>query len=120
MLIRWLILTFAILIAAYLLPGVEVTSVVAAIVTALVLGLVNTLLRPIAVILTLPLTILTFGLFLFVINALLIMLVSWIVPGFAVDGFLWAVVLSLILSLLTYVLEQAVREAAQPPARRYW
>jgi len=102
-LIRWLIYTIAIIISAYLLPGVKVTGFFAALLTALVLGLINAVLRPILLFLTLPLNILTLGLFTFVINASLIMLTSAIVPGFEVDSFWWALLFSLVLSIINFV-----------------
>lgn len=101
---RWLITTVAVLAAALILPGVAVTGFGAALIAALVLGLVNVFLRPLLVLLTLPITILTFGLFVFVINALLVLLVSSLVPGFDVAGFWWALLFSLIVSLVTSVL----------------
>jgi len=103
-LIHWLMTTIAILIAAYLLPGVTVKGFFAALVTALVLGLINTFIRPILLILTLPINILTLGLFTFVINALLIMLTSAVVPGFDVRSFWWALLFSFVLSLIKWAL----------------
>lgn len=88
---------------AYLYPGVRVESFLAAAVAALALGLANALIRPVLVLLTLPVTILTLGLFLFVINAALFWLVAQIVKGFAVQGFLDALVGSILYSLITLV-----------------
>jgi putative membrane protein len=107
-LIHWLITTVAVLIAAYLLPGVHVKGFFAALVTALVLGLINTFIRPILLILTLPINILTLGLFTFIINALLIMLTSAVVPGFDVRSFWWALLFSLVLSLIKWALNAIV------------
>lgn len=104
LLIQWLIYAVAIIITAYLLPGVRLSGFFAALVTALVLGLVNTFIKPLLLLLTLPLNILTLGLFTFVINALLIMLTSSVVPGFTVTGFGWALLFSLVLSIINYVL----------------
>ncbi len=98
--IHILINTLAVLVAAYILPGVKVDSFFTAVVVAIVLGIVNAILKPILVILTLPITIITLGLFYFVINAFLILLVSAIVPGFKVHGFWWAIAFSLVLSIL--------------------
>jgi len=92
--------TLAVAVAAYLLPGVHVDGPLAALVVAIVLGIVNVVVKPILVILTFPITIVTLGLFMFVINALMIMLTAWIVPGFAVDGFWWALLFSLVVSLV--------------------
>jgi len=105
-LVKWLISTLAIIIAAYLIPGVTVDSLLAAFIAALVLGLINVVIKPLVVILTLPVNILTLGLFTLVINALLIMLTSWIVDGFTVANFWWALLFGVILSLLTFALNQ--------------
>lgn len=103
-LVQWLIYAAAIVITAYLLPGVRLSGFFAALVTALVLGLVNTFIRPLLLLLTLPLNILTLGLLTFVINALLILLTSAIVPGFNVTGFWWALLFSLVLAIINYAL----------------
>lgn len=89
---------------AYFLPGVEVSSFLTALLVAAVLALLNALLRPILVLLTIPITVLTLGLFLLVINALIILLVNELVPGFRVDGFLSALIFSVLLSLITGLL----------------
>ncbi len=98
---RWIVNAAALLLVAYLYPGVVVTSFVAALIAALVLGLVNAVVRPLLVILTLPVTIVTLGLFLFVINALLFWLVAEVVKGFEVTGFVAALVGSILYSLIT-------------------
>ncbi|HJV36309.1 phage holin family protein [Geomonas sp.] len=103
-LVHWLIRALAIVITAYLLPGVRLAGFFAALVTALVLGLVNTFIKPLLLFLTLPLNILTLGLLTFVINALLIMLTSALVPGFQVAGFWWALLFSLVLAIINYLL----------------
>ena len=103
-LIHWLVSAVAIIITAYLLPGVRLSGFFAALVTALVLGLVNMFIKPLLLILTLPLNILTLGLLTFVINALLILLTSAIVPGFQVTGFWWALLFSFVLSIINYAL----------------
>lgn len=107
-LINWLITTAAILITAYLLPGVAVRSFAAAIITALVLGLINAIVRPILIVLTLPLTIFTLGLFIFVLNAMLVLLTSAIVPGFEVKNFWWALIFSLIFSVVSFILHRII------------
>ncbi len=104
----WFILTVTILIVSYVLPGIRVTGLGSAIIAAAVLGVFNAILKPILVILTLPLTIVTFGLFLFVINALLFMLVGSVVPGFRVESFWWALLGSLLVSLFNYVIHSLV------------
>jgi putative membrane protein len=98
---RWIINAAALLLVAYLYDGVSVTSFFAAMMAALVLGLVNAVIRPILVILTLPVTILTLGLFIFVINALLFWLVGNIVEGFEVKGFLAGLIGSVLFSVIT-------------------
>ena len=98
-LIRWLLLAAALLLVAHLYPGVVVTSFTSALIAALVLGLLNTLLRPILVLLTLPVTVLTLGLFLFVINALMFWAAADVLGGFSVTGFTAALIGSLLYSL---------------------
>jgi putative membrane protein len=104
LLLHLLVSTIAVFASAYILPGVSVDSLTAAFVVAIVLGIINMLLKPILVILTLPITIITLGLFYLVINAFLILLVAAIVPGFHVNGFWWALLYSLVLSLVGSVL----------------
>jgi putative membrane protein len=96
---RWLLLAAALLLVAHLYPGVQVQSFTAALIAAAVLGLFNTLLRPILVLLTLPVTLLSLGLFLFVINALLFWAAANMLDGLSVTGFWAALVGSLIYSL---------------------
>lgn len=100
MILRFLLSGLAVLITGYLLPGVYVEHFGYALLVAVVLSVVNVLVKPILVIFTIPITILTLGLFLLVINALMIMLVDTLTPGFRVDGFWWALAFSLILSLI--------------------
>jgi putative membrane protein len=104
----WLIRALAIVITAYLLPGVRLTGFFPALVTALVLGLLNTFMRPILIILTLPINILTLGLFTLVINALLILATSAIVPGFQVKGLFTAILFSLVLTIINWALSFAL------------
>ena len=96
--------SLAVIITARFLPGVHIDGYVTAITVAVALAIVNMLIKPLLIILTLPLTILTLGLFTFVINGLLVLLVSQFVPGFRVDGLLTAIIFSLILALLGAVL----------------
>ena len=103
-LVQWVVSGLAIIITAYLLPGVAVAGFLAALVTALVLGLINAIIRPILILLTLPLNILTLGLFTLVINALLIMLAAAVVPGFAVQGFWWALLFGVVLAVVNFAL----------------
>ncbi len=102
-LIKWLIATIAVMITSYLLPGVVLAGFWAALWVALFLGLLNAVLKPILVVLTLPINFLTLGLFTFVINALLVLLASSVLEGFSVSGFWVALLFSLILSLFNYL-----------------
>ncbi|HTK05138.1 MAG TPA: phage holin family protein [Candidatus Eisenbacteria bacterium] len=102
--------TLAVAVAAYVLPGVFVDGPLTALVVAVVLGVVNVVVKPILVLLTLPITVVTLGLFLFVINALIILLVDWLVPGFEVDGFWWALLFSLVVSLVGSFLNAVANE----------
>lgn len=104
--IRLVISALAIFVTAYLLPGVNVEGWQTYFILAIVLGLINAILKPILVILTLPINIATLGLFTIVINALLIMLADKLVPAFTVDGFLWALVFGIVLSLVNFVLKR--------------
>lgn len=101
-LIQWLLSALAIMVAAYLLPGVKIDGFFAGLVAAVVIGLINTFIKPVLIILTLPINILTLGLFTLVINALLIMLASSLVPGFQVAGFGWALLFSILLFFVNW------------------
>jgi putative membrane protein len=108
LIVRWLLLAAALLLVAYLYPGVSVTSFGAAMVAALVLGLLNTLLRPVLVLLTLPVTLLTLGLFLFIINAAMFYLAANLLDGLSVSGFGAALIGSLIYSACSVVIDVAM------------
>ena len=97
--------SLAVLIVAYVLPGVRVDNALSAVGLALVLALLNIFIKPLLVVLTLPITIVTLGLFLIVVNALIILLADKLVSGFSVDGFWWAVLFSFILSIVVSILE---------------
>ena len=101
---NWLLSAIAIMIAAYILPGVSVSGFVTALVLAVVLGAINLLVRPVLLVLTLPITVLTLGLFTLVINAGLIMLAAMVVPNFMVEGFWWALLFGIVLSIVSAVL----------------
>ena len=107
-LVRWLLLAAALLLVANIYPGVQVASFGAAMIAALVLGLFNTLLRPILVLLTLPVTLLTLGLFLFVINALLFYFAASVIDGFHVAGFVAALIGSILYSVCGLVIDVAM------------
>ncbi|MDE2299735.1 MAG: phage holin family protein [Burkholderiales bacterium] len=108
--VRWLLLAAALLLVAYLYPGVSIKSFGSAMLAAFVLGLFNTLLRPILVLLTLPVTLITLGLFLFVINALLFWWAGSILAGFHVTGFAAALIGSLLYSACGMVIDAAVEQ----------
>ena len=110
LMIRWLLLTISIILTSYLIDGIYVRSFASALFAALVLGILNALFRPILLIITLPINILTLGLFTFVINALLLKMVSGVVPGFYVHGFFSAVFGSLLISLVSWLLSSFVNE----------
>ncbi len=109
LLFNWLISALVILSVPYILPGVHVQSFTVALVVALVLGIINAFLRPLLLFLTLPLNILTFGLFTLVINAVLIMLTGSLVSGFVVDNFWWALLFGLALSVINTFLRKISR-----------
>ena len=107
-----LVTAIAVYLAAYLLPGVTITDMKTTIIVALVLALLNTFIRPILIILTIPVTIITLGLFLLIINALMVKWASELVAGFHVDGWFSALLVSLIVSLVSFLLGRAVRDRA--------
>ncbi len=111
---RWLLLAAALLFVAWVYPGVTVASFGAAMVAALVLGLLNTLVRPVLILLTLPVTLLTLGLFLFVINAAMFWAAARVLEGFGVAGFGAALVGSLIYSACGLVIDAAVERLFAP------
>ena len=102
-LVRLILSAVAVLVCAYILPGADIDGFLSAIVVAGVLALLNVLVKPVLVILTIPITILTLGLFLLVINTILVMLASWLISGFTVDGFWWALVFSVVLSIVNSI-----------------
>jgi len=108
--IRWLILTAAIVAASYLIDGIRISGFFSAFCAAAVLGILNALFRPILFILTLPINIMTFGLFTFVINALLLKMASGVIPGFDVHGFWSAVFAALIISGVNWILSSFINE----------
>ena len=104
LIVKWILFSLAIYATAYLLPGIHVPDFLTALMVALGLGIINAILRPILLILTLPINFMTLGLFTFVINALMVMLAAQVVPGFAVDNFWWAVLFSLVVSVINGLL----------------
>jgi len=108
LIVKWLLSAAALLLVAYLYSGVQITSFGSAMLAALVIGLLNTVLRPVLVVLTLPVTVVTLGLFLFVINALMFWFASALLAGFQVSGFVAALIGSLIYSVIGIVIESAL------------
>ncbi|MEX2029306.1 MAG: phage holin family protein [Candidatus Paceibacterota bacterium] len=105
LIIHWVVSALAILVTAYILPGVNVSGIVVALVLAVVLGAINAFIRPLLVMLTLPISVVTLGLFVLVIDALLIMLAGYVVPGFTVASFWWALAFGIVLAIVSYVLD---------------
>jgi putative membrane protein len=112
--IRWLLLSAALLLVANIYSGVQVSSFAAAMVAALVLGLLNTLVRPVLVLLTFPVTLLTLGLFLFVINAAMFWMASYVLEGLQVAGFAAALIGSVLYSLCAMVIDVAMERMFSP------
>jgi len=107
-LVNWIISAIAILATAYALPGVTAEGFGAALIVALVLGILNAFIRPILLTLTLPVNVLTLGLFTLVINTLLIMAADAVVPGFQISGFLTALIFGIVLAIITYLINWLV------------
>src|SRR6266508_1614832 len=97
LLLRWLLNTVALFVVVQIVPGFHADSWVTLAIAALILGLLNALIKPILFVLTLPLTIVTLGLFLIVLNAIVLELTAWLVPSFRIDSFLWACVGAIVL-----------------------
>jgi putative membrane protein len=108
--LRFLLAGVAVLLAAYLLPGVHIEHYGYALLVAVVLALANVIVKPILVVFTIPITIVTLGLFLLVINAAIILLVDFLTPGFTVDGFWWALAFSLILSIFNSLFADILKD----------
>jgi putative membrane protein len=106
LLLVWILNAVALLIVAYLLPGINVASFGSALIAALVLGLLNTLVKPVLILLTLPITVVTLGLFLLVLNALVFWFAGSILKGFEVAGFWWAVLGALVYSVVSGLLSR--------------
>ncbi|MFC5410917.1 phage holin family protein [Larkinella bovis] len=108
LIIRILISAVAVLVASYLIPGVGVDGFGTALIVAIVLGLLNAFLKPILVFLTIPITILTLGLFYLVINVLMVYLTDYLVGGFRVDGFIAALLFSIVVSIVTWLIDSII------------
>jgi putative membrane protein len=110
LLLRWLLNTLALFVVVHVVPGFGYRSLVSLAIAAAVLGLLNAIVRPVLVLLTLPLTIVTLGLFLIVLNGIMLELTDWLVPGFVIDAFGWAVVGAIVLSLISLVVNRFDRK----------
>jgi putative membrane protein len=110
--LRFLLNGIAVVLTAYLLPGVEINDYWTALVVVIVLGIVNVVVKPFLLILTIPVTVLSLGLFLLVINALMILLTDYFVDGFSVDGFWLALLFSLVLSLFNSLFADLTKSKA--------
>lgn len=109
LLLIWLLNAIALLAVAYILPGITIASFGSAMIAALVLGLLNTLVKPILIFLTLPITIVTLGLFLLVLNALMFWFAGSILSGFRVNGFWWALIGAILYSIVSSLLSMLAR-----------
>ncbi len=107
---RWMILTAAILVTSYLMDGIHVSGFFSAFFAAAILGILNAFFRPILLVLTLPINILSLGLFTFVLNAVLLMMVSGVIPGFDVDGFWSGLFGSLLISLISWIITSFIND----------
>lgn len=113
LLLRWALNTLALFVVVKLVPNFYYEDWISLAIAALVLGLLNAIIRPILFVLTLPLTIVTLGLFLLVLNAVMLELTAWLVPGFDIDGFGWAIVGALVLALVSLVTNRIGREKSE-------
>ena len=100
-LVRWICFALALIFTAWVIPGIEVSSFLSAMFACVIIALINTFVKPVLQLVNLPINFLTVGLFSFVLNALLLMLAGWITPGLEVDGFLSALLGSIVLSLFS-------------------
>jgi putative membrane protein len=107
---RILLTAAAVMVLSYVLPGVSVASYWAAVIVAVVLGLLRLVVKPILVVLTFPITVLTLGLFLLVINAVIILMADYFIDGFAVKNFWWAIIFSLLLSFLQSIFHSILKD----------
>ncbi len=108
LILRLVINVIALFVVAYLVPGFVLTSIQAAIIAAIVIGVVNTFLKPIIQLIALPLTMITFGIAAFLVNVLLLYLISFIVPGFEISNFIAAIFASVVLSIVSWFLSKLV------------
>jgi putative membrane protein len=118
--IKVLIVALAVWVTAWLLPGITIDDFLTSLLVAFVLALLNVLVRPVLLFLSIPANILTLGLFTFVVNALIVLLAEYIIPGdrFVVDGFWWALLFSIIVSFISSLLESIVKPKENPQIRQ--
>jgi len=109
-LVKLLVNALIIFALAWVLPGVDVTSYWTALIVAIILGVLNLFVKPLLIILTIPVTIVTLGLFLFVINALIILMTDYLVDGFTVNGFWWALLFSILISIMNAAFDRPSKE----------
>jgi putative membrane protein len=107
---RFLLNGLAVFVAAYLLPGVDVDGYGTALIVSLVLSIANVFVKPILILFTIPITVFTLGLFLLVINAIIILLVDYLVAGFQVNGFWWALLFSLLMSIFNSMIDDVAKK----------
>ena len=116
-LVRLIVNGVAVMVAAYVIPGLHVATTASAFVAGIVLGLVNAIIKPLLIVLTLPFTLITLGLFLFVVNAICLGLVAWLVPGFTISGFVAAFFGALVITLVSWLLNGILTDE-DPRSRR--
>lgn len=110
LLARWLVNSVALVVAAYLLPKIDIASWQAAVIAGALLGLLNTFVRPVLRLVSLPINLLTMGLFTLVINGAILMILDWLMEGLTISGFLWAIVGALVVSILTSIVNIVIGE----------
>jgi len=106
MLLKWVLFALSIILVAWIIPGIRVENFLSAMFVCIIIALINTFIKPILQVITLPINVMTLGIFSLVLNALLLMLAGWIAPGFEVDGFLNALFGSILLSLFAMGIEK--------------
>ncbi len=109
--VKWIMLALALILVSSITPGIEIAGLIAALISVVVISLVNTFIKPIIVFLTLPINIVTLGLFLLVINALMLGFAAFLVPGFTIEGFFPALFGSIFYSILSLIINLAVKQS---------
>jgi putative membrane protein len=113
LLLRWLLNTLALFVVVTVVPHFHYRGWISLAIAAAVLGLLNAVVRPVLFVLTFPLTVVTLGLFLLVLNAIMLELTAWLVPGFGIDGFWWAIVGALVLAVVSLVTNRIGRKSEE-------